>query len=175
MQQANCCVWFQPSPPSAVTATNVAENAVVDCTDSVVKPARTATTQCSASAMIVLPPSNVRRMSRAKAQGGQAPGGKAQGVRHGRCWGGVMEERKVWKRKHEKKKIIRTLHARGFQTPRRWHLGAARPEGVACRDSKPIRLRSANVFQNRRKQGVHYQAGRISFDEGRFLQEQPQR
>ena len=60
VQQANC-VWFQPAPPSALTATNVAENAVVDCTDSVVKPIRTATTQCSASAMITLPPSDLRR------------------------------------------------------------------------------------------------------------------
>ena len=40
---------------------------------------------------------------RGKAQGGQPPGGNAQGVRHGRCWGRVMEERKVWNRKDEKK------------------------------------------------------------------------
>ena len=42
--------------------------------------------------------------------------------------------------------------------------GAARPEGVTCRDSRPVRLRSANGFQNRGKQGVHDEAGRISFD-----------
>ena len=60
VQQANY-VWFQPAPSRALTATNVAENAVVDCTDSVVKPIRTATTQCSASAMIALPPSDLRR------------------------------------------------------------------------------------------------------------------
>ena len=81
--QANC-VWFHPAPPSALTATNVAENAVVDCKDSVVKPIRTATTQCSAS--------------------------------------------------------------------------------VTSRDSRPVRLPSANGFQNRGKQGVHHEAGRISFD-----------
>ena len=45
MQQANC-VWFQPSFPSALTAKNVRENAVVDRTDSVVKLTRTATTHC---------------------------------------------------------------------------------------------------------------------------------
>ena len=42
--------------------------------------------------------------------------------------------------------------------------GAARPEGVTCRDSRPVRLRSPNGFQNRAKQGVHHEAGRISFD-----------
>ena len=34
VQQANC-VWVQPSPTSAMTATNVAENAVVDCTETI--------------------------------------------------------------------------------------------------------------------------------------------
>ena len=48
LQQASC-VWFQPSPLSGLTATTVVENAMVDCTDSVVKPTRTATSQCSAS------------------------------------------------------------------------------------------------------------------------------
>ena len=60
MQQANC-VWFQPASPRALTATNVAENTLVDCTDSVLKPIRTATTQCTAAAMIALPPIDIRR------------------------------------------------------------------------------------------------------------------
>ena len=42
-------VWFQPPPPSALTTLNVAENAVVDRTDSVVELTRTATTQGIAS------------------------------------------------------------------------------------------------------------------------------
>ena len=50
------CVYFQPALPSALTATNIAGNAVVDCTDSVAKPIRTSKIQCSAPAMIALPP-----------------------------------------------------------------------------------------------------------------------
>ena len=90
VQQASC-VWFQPAHPSALTATNVTENAAVECTDSVVKPIRTATTQSSASAMIALPPSDLRRARARRSSHRRKP----QGVRHGRCWGGAMQERKV--------------------------------------------------------------------------------
>ena len=40
---------------------------------------------------------------RGQAQGGQAPGGKAQCVRHVRCWDGVMQERKSGTEKTKKK------------------------------------------------------------------------
>ena len=36
-----------------------------------------------------------------------------------------------------------------FERPEGENLGAARPEGVTCRDSRPVRLRSTNGFQNR--------------------------
>ena len=33
MRQANCCVWFQTAPRSALTASHFAQNAAVDFTE----------------------------------------------------------------------------------------------------------------------------------------------
>ena len=54
-------------------------------------------------------------------------------------------------------------------------LGAARPEGVTSRDSRLVRVRSANGFQNRGQQGAHDKVDRIRFDQGQLLQGHPQR
>ena len=94
---------------------------------------RTAATRCSTSAMIVLPSSNLGRMSRASAQGGQAPDGKAQGVRHGRFWCG-LKERKIWNRTDGTQTGSERPPHTAYERPEGGDLRAAGQEG--CSSSK---------------------------------------